>query len=169
MTAFLSSMAQPGFAQENPLGEFGAHTDVGDPKLAGSASYDAAMQEYTLTGAGSNMWVGRDEFQFVWKKMKGDFILRTRAEFIGKGAADHRKIGWMAPPQPGSRRTIRGLRPAWCDPHLAAVSAHLGRSYRTNRPSHHQCRCAPVREERGCLHLFRGPLRRAFRLVPTHQ
>jgi Tol biopolymer transport system component len=98
MTALLSSLAQPAFPQENPLGEFGAHTDVGDPKLAGSASYDTALQEYTLTGAGSNMWVGRDEFQFVWKKMTGDFILRTRVEFIGKGAVDHRKIGWMVRP-----------------------------------------------------------------------
>jgi hypothetical protein len=44
------------------------------------------------------MWVGRDEFQFVWKKMKGDFILRTRAEFAGKGANEHRKFGWMARP-----------------------------------------------------------------------
>jgi hypothetical protein len=30
--------------------------------------------------------------------MKGDFILRTRTEFIGKGAVAHRKIGWMVRP-----------------------------------------------------------------------
>jgi len=44
------------------------------------------------------MWFGADEFHFVWKKMKGDFILRTRTEFIGKGAVAHRKIGWMVRP-----------------------------------------------------------------------
>jgi len=98
MSALLSSVALPAFPQENPLGEFAGHTDVGSPQLPGSAGYDAARQEYTLTGAGSNMWVGRDEFQFVWKKMKGDFLLRTRAEFIGKGAVAHRKIGWMVRP-----------------------------------------------------------------------
>ena len=98
MSALLSSLALSAFPQENPLGEFAGHTDVGSPKLSGSAGYDAALQEYTLTGAGSNMWAGRDEFQFVWKKMKGDFILRARAEFIGQGAVDHRKIGWMVRP-----------------------------------------------------------------------
>jgi hypothetical protein len=91
-------MALAAFPQENSLGEFDGHTDVGSPKLAGSASYDAARQEYTLTGAGTNMWVGRDEFQFLWKKMKGDFLLRTRTEFIGQGAVEHRKIGWMVRP-----------------------------------------------------------------------
>src|SRR5579862_5348867 len=85
-------------AQEEAVGEFTGHTDVGAPKLAGSTSYDEGRQEYTITGAGSNMWFGRDEFQFVWKKMKGDFLLRARTEFIGKGAVDHRKIGWMARP-----------------------------------------------------------------------
>lgn len=44
------------------------------------------------------MWVGRDEFQFAWKKLKGDFLLRTRTEFAGQGAAQHRKIGWMVRP-----------------------------------------------------------------------
>jgi hypothetical protein len=97
MSALLSSTALPAFPQDT-VGEFIGHSDVGSPKIAGSASYDGASQEYTLTGAGTNMWLGRDEFQFVWKKMKGDFLLRTRAEFIGAGAVEHRKIGWMARP-----------------------------------------------------------------------
>ena len=66
--------------------------------MAGSAIYDAAAQDYTLTGAGTNMWFGRDQFHFLWKKMKGDFILRARIEFVGKGAVDHRKVGWMIRP-----------------------------------------------------------------------
>ena len=80
------------------FGQFDGQTDIGAPKLAGSATYDSATQEYTLSGAGTNMWFGADEFHFVWKKMKGDFILRTRTEFIGKGAVAHRKIGWMVRP-----------------------------------------------------------------------
>src|SRR5215831_7238612 len=74
------------------LGQFDGETDIGAPKLAGAAAYDSATQEYTLSGAGTNMWFGADEFHFVWKKMKGDFILRTCTEFIGKGAVAHRKI-----------------------------------------------------------------------------
>jgi len=80
------------------IGQFEGQTDVGSPKLSGSATYDSSTQEYMLSGAGTNMWFGSDQFHFVWKKMKGDFILRTRTEFIGKGAIDHRKIGWMVRP-----------------------------------------------------------------------
>jgi hypothetical protein len=94
--AFVSAM-NCGQSAEN-LGQFDGQTDVCAPKLAGSASYDSASQEYTLSGAGTNMWFGADQFHFVWKKMKGDFILRTRTEFIGKGAIAHRKIGWMVRP-----------------------------------------------------------------------
>jgi TolB protein len=36
-----------------------------------------------------------DEFHFVWKRMKGDFILTARAGFIGRGVDPHRKIGWQ--------------------------------------------------------------------------
>src|SRR4051794_29269253 len=86
MAAAISFTGASAFSQENPLGVFEGQTDIGSPTLAGSASYDAASQEYTITGAGTNMWYGRDQFHLVWKKMKGDFILRTRVEFIGKGA-----------------------------------------------------------------------------------
>jgi Tol biopolymer transport system component len=98
MSALLSSGILPAFSQENPLGEFEGHTEVGLPNLSGSASYDAARQEYTISGAGTNMWFTSDQFHFVWKKMKGNFILRARMEFVGKGAVAHRKAGWMVRP-----------------------------------------------------------------------
>jgi len=41
------------------------------------------------------MWLGTDEFHLVWKRLKGNFILSTRAQFIGKGVEPHRKIGWI--------------------------------------------------------------------------
>jgi hypothetical protein len=44
------------------------------------------------------MWFTNDQCHFVWKKMQGDFILRTRVEFIGQGAVEHRKIGWIVRP-----------------------------------------------------------------------
>ncbi len=83
-------------AQDSALGQFDGHTDVGSPKIPGSASYDPASGTYTLTGGGANIWSTNDEFQFLWKKMKGDFIVRTRVEFVGAGVEPHRKIGWMA-------------------------------------------------------------------------
>ena len=85
----------PVLAQDSRVGEFEAHSDVGSPRIAGSAAYNAVSQDYTLTAAGQNMWAQRDEFHFAWKKMKGDFILQSRVELIGKGVDPHRKLGWI--------------------------------------------------------------------------
>jgi TolB protein len=85
--------ASPG--EEMRRGAFESHGDVGSPRIAGSSSYNAVSQEYTLTAAGTNMWGARDEFQFAWKKMTGDFILQARVELVGAGVDPHRKLGWM--------------------------------------------------------------------------
>jgi TolB protein len=84
------------FAQNNPVGIFTDHQDLGNPKLKGNTVYDAATQAYTLSGAGANIWARADQFQFAFKKIKGDFIVRATVRFIGKGAFNHRKIGIMA-------------------------------------------------------------------------
>src|SRR5580693_6048713 len=70
------------FAQ-HAVGIFDDHMDIGRPKLSGDASYDAATQTYTVTGAGDNIWFNRDEFQFVYKKITGDFILTADFAFTG--------------------------------------------------------------------------------------
>lgn len=82
-------------AQNSLIGIFQSQTDVGRVKFPGRTLYNAQSQEYTISGSGSNIWSGHDEFHFVWRKIKGDFILRTRAAFIGKGLEPHRKWGWM--------------------------------------------------------------------------
>jgi TolB protein len=89
-------MTEPVLAQ-HPVGIFEDHVDIGHPKLAGDASYDEASQTYNLTGAGDNIWFNRDEFHFVYKKIKGDFILTADFDFAGdtSGATGHRKTGWM--------------------------------------------------------------------------
>jgi TolB protein len=84
-----------GNAQQKPVGQFDHHEDVGNPAKPGSVVYDAARQAYTITASGTNMWANRDEFRYVWKRMKGNFILRARVEFLGKGVDPHRKIGWI--------------------------------------------------------------------------
>ena len=82
-------------ATQGALGYFESSGDIGGPTIAGKASYDAAAQTYTIAGAGTNMWFDKDEFQFVWRKMKGDFIVRTHAKFLGEGVEAHRKLGWI--------------------------------------------------------------------------
>ena len=83
------------FAQTAPLGQFEATLDVGHPKNAGSAKYDAVTHSYTLKGSGYNIWFARDEFRFLYKKIKGDFIATANFDFVGPTGNGHRKIGWM--------------------------------------------------------------------------
>lgn len=78
---------------ESSLGIFTQSTDLGGPKLAGSAHFDSTNQRYTMTGAGYNMWNERDEFQFACRPMKGDFLIQARVKFLGAGTDPHRKIG----------------------------------------------------------------------------
>src|SRR5687768_2464588 len=78
-----------------PLGDFEAHGDVGSPKIAGYSTWNAASQVYTLSAGGANIWAKRDEFQFAYRRMKGDFIVQAQVEFLGKGVDPHRKAGIM--------------------------------------------------------------------------
>src|SRR4051812_14640579 len=91
----MASTITPSFPRQKSIGMFDDQTDVGPATKPGSALYDAARDEYTVTGSGTNMWLGQDEFHFVWKRIKGDFLLTTRARFVGKGVEAHRKIGWQ--------------------------------------------------------------------------
>jgi TolB protein len=91
--------------QQNPIGIFEGHTDVGTNVKPGSATYIQETGQYIISGAGYNVWADHDEFQFVWKKVKGDFIISSRAEFLGNWVSYHRKVGVMA------RKTLDGNSP----------------------------------------------------------
>src|SRR5215204_6491871 len=82
-------------SQQVSIGGFDSEAAVGSPVRSGRAAYQAATQEYTIEGAGTNIWATRDEFHFVWRRMKGNFILNTSLAFAGKGVEPHRKTGWM--------------------------------------------------------------------------
>jgi TolB protein len=82
-------------AQEK-TGIFDGHSDIGSNVKPGSAVFIPATSQYVVSGAGYNLWFDHDEFHFLYKKMKGDFILYTRGEFVGWNGVDpHRKLGWM--------------------------------------------------------------------------
>ncbi len=82
-------------SQDLSIGVFEGHTDIGNIEKSGSVRYIESSQEYIIEASGENMWFDHDEFHFLWKRIKGDFILRARFEFIGDGVEDHRKLGWM--------------------------------------------------------------------------
>ena len=77
------------------LGAFEASSDVGTVLHPGSVEYDAAKGAYTIAGSGENMWLSKDAYQFVWKKMSGDISLSADISFVGTGGNPHRKAVLM--------------------------------------------------------------------------
>jgi Tol biopolymer transport system component len=92
---FSSVSVYRALAESSAVSQFEGHADIGPVKHAGEAVFDATTGQYRVSGSGENMWGGRDEFHFAWKRLRGDFILTARARFAGKGAHEHRKLGWM--------------------------------------------------------------------------
>lgn len=88
LSPFLYSQSKPGI--------FDGNQDIGVNVKPGYATYLPATRQYIISGAGYNIWNDHDEFHFVWKKIKGDFIAYTRAALVGIGVEPHRKLGWMA-------------------------------------------------------------------------
>jgi TolB protein len=84
-------------APPKPLGAFDQHQDVGSPKLAGNAVYDATAQTYTLSDSGPHVGSALEQFHLAWKKIKGDFILQASVRFAGTGtgAQPRRELGIM--------------------------------------------------------------------------
>jgi len=69
---------------------------VGNVVHKGPVQFDPSSKQYIITGSGINIWGTHDEFHFTLRKLKGNFILQTRAASVGKGVDSHRKIGrWM--------------------------------------------------------------------------
>ena len=73
------------------IGIFEGHSDVGAVLKQGDATYDASTKTYTLHGAGENMWLTKDAFQFLWKKASGDIALSAKIRFPHAGTNPHRK------------------------------------------------------------------------------
>ncbi len=96
LAALILPLATQGSPNGGPVGDFEAHTDIGQPAIAGHATYNAASQVYTLSAGGTNIWAKRDEFHFAYRRIKGDFIVQALVEFAGTGADPHRKTGIMA-------------------------------------------------------------------------
>jgi TolB protein len=94
LTVLISLCFEAASAQK--IGIFDGQTDIGKNTKPGSATFIPQTQQYVISGAGYNIWFDHDEFHYVWKKLKGDFILYTKAEFVGwNGVEEHRKVGWM--------------------------------------------------------------------------
>lgn len=82
-------------SQKYVLDPFENQSDVGSVHFPGSCEYNPEEQIYTITSAGANIWHDHDDFHFAWRRMSRNFIVTTRAEFVGTGVNPHRKLGWM--------------------------------------------------------------------------
>jgi len=71
------------------------HGDVGAPKMAGSASYDANRKVWTVTAGGSDIWGEKDEFHYVYQPLKGDGTMIVRVTSLGPNVSDWAKAGIM--------------------------------------------------------------------------
>src|SRR5258707_1845874 len=98
ITLLIVSTSTHSAPRQKSLGLFEGQTDVGKVNQPGSVVYDGEKDEYTVAGSGANMWGDHDEFHYIWKRMRGNFILTARTAFIGKGVEAHRKIGWIIRP-----------------------------------------------------------------------
>ena len=109
------------------------------------------------------MWFGRDEFHFAWKKVRGDFILQARVEFLGQGRGPPPEGGADGPLDPRSRLPSRQRVPAWRRSDVAAVPPGAGRGHRGGPFRSERSRRAAARAEGQHLHDVRRPLRRSLR------
>ena len=89
----------------NALGLFEGQSDTGNPALAGSASFDPVQKQYTVSGAGANIWGTKDEFHYVWRRVTGDFSLTATVRFPKQEPPSHRKAALMA------RQSLDGSAP----------------------------------------------------------
>lgn len=99
---------------QNKIGIFDNNEDIGSPAVKGSSSYNSGTQEYTMESQSVNMWAKTDQFHFLWKKIKGDFIISATVRFIGNGVDAHRKIGiiarnQLAPNSPYADACVHGV------------------------------------------------------------
>lgn len=87
LTIMVSSAQRTGLFTDN--------ADIGNIKIAGSASFNAPDQSFTITGSGSGIGGQNDEFNFLYRKISGDFILRAHIKMEGEGGNPRKKTGWM--------------------------------------------------------------------------
>ena len=83
---------RPTVTFDTPIGVFDGQSDIGGPLVPGSASFDAATGQYTITSAGYNIWYQRDEFRYLWKKVSGDVSLAADISFLNPNGFGDRKV-----------------------------------------------------------------------------
>ena len=88
----VASIHRPTRTENTPVGVFEGVSEIGSPVVPGSSSFDPATGTYRITSSGYNIWFGRDEFRFLWKKMRGDVSLAADVHFENPEPRSDRKL-----------------------------------------------------------------------------
>ena len=83
---------RPARTENTPTGVFEGISEIGGPLVPGSSSFDRTTGTYRVTSAGYNIWYGRDEFRFLWKRMSGDVSLAATVRFDKPEPRSDRKM-----------------------------------------------------------------------------
>lgn len=83
---------RPTVTWDKPIGIFDGQSDVGGPLLAGHAWYYPDTGRYVIRSAGYNIWYFRDEFHFLWKRMRGNVTLAADIAFENPAGYEDRKV-----------------------------------------------------------------------------
>ena len=110
--------------------------------------------------------VTRDEFHFAWRKLSGDFIVRTHAAFVGDGVDPHRKLGWIVRQTPRRRCAVCRCRGARRRADVAAVPPHGRARHRAVQVAGQGARTSFSSSARRHLHHVGGEVRRAVHAQP---
>ena len=90
LTLGLSSLPLTASAQSLPSGW--QSSDIGAPRIAGSATY--ASSKFTVAGAGRDIWDSSDQFRFVYRQLTGDGVIVARVDSLQQ-AHEWSKAGVM--------------------------------------------------------------------------
>ncbi|WP_128546989.1 TolB family protein [Larkinella soli] len=82
--------------QDRPVGEFDGTRSIGTGRQTGTARYDAAGQTYQLTRPAGATPPGKEAVQFLWKRLKGDFLVYARYRLPAGAAGSRPEVGWTA-------------------------------------------------------------------------
>jgi hypothetical protein len=89
LSVFAACLAASLLAQTTgDLGIFEGQTDVGNPELKGSGTFDPTRTEYRVSGGGTNIWAKSHEFHLLWRRVSGDVALSATLGFAEAGGAD---------------------------------------------------------------------------------
>lgn len=98
---------------DGTIAPFEASVDIGPVEQGGEVVIDPVRQTVRISGDNGNFPRDGDRQHYLWRRMKGDFLVRARIEieFEGRIVAGDCRIGWdvRSNLDPGSPRVFGGM------------------------------------------------------------